>query len=347
MWEQDGRVERVRLVEQGLTIGRSPDNPGYRTDNSSVSRVHCRLAKGSGAWTVVDLGSKMGTRVNGREVHDDPIPVRSGDVILLGAQDGGLTAQLVLDDHLMMMSLDLTLDEGIDREDQDDAGQTRITSWKPIDHIRTTYDLVAERYSNELADEMLARPVERGLLLAFAELAASCGAGPVGDIGCGPGHIAQHLAGLGLDMVGIDISPAMIAVARSRFPAGQFWIGSMQQLPFPTNAWTSAVSIWATLHSDAEARGQTFRELSRVVRRGGYLLHSFFISAPDQPPGSVYRLERWFDFTVALDTYFVGIDEATAELTANGFKVSATLVREPLVSTELPARRCYLLAQRV
>lgn len=233
---------------------------------------------------------------------------------------------------------DITLDEAIE--------ETRITAIEPINQIRTSYDMVAERYANELAGDMLARPIERGMYLAFAEMAHTVGKGPVGDIGCGPGHISQHLSTLGHEMVGIDISPAMIQLARARFPQGQFWVGSMQQLPFPTSAWIGAISIWATLHSDATARAETFRELARCVRRDGYLLHSFFISAPDQPPGSVYRMEKWFDYTVSLPTYFVDIRVATAELAKAGFTVQASLIREPLVSTELPARRCYLLAQR-
>jgi SAM-dependent methyltransferase len=239
-------------------------------------------------------------------------------------------------------SMDITFDEALDGPND----HTRITTIGPLDQIRTSYDMVAERYANELADEMLARPIERGVYLAFAELAQTLGKGPVGDIGCGPGHISKHLSTLGLEMLGIDISPTMIELARARFPAGKFWIGSMQQLPFPTSSWNAAISIWATLHCDAPARMETFHELARCVRRDGYLLHSFFISAPDQPPGSMYRLEKWFDYTVSLPTYFVAVDVATAELKKAGFTVQATMIREPLVSTELPTRRCYLLAQR-
>lgn len=238
-------------------------------------------------------------------------------------------------------STDVTIDESFEN-----AGDTQVMTADPLDHIRTTYDMVAERYAKELAGEMLARPIERGMYLSFAELARSVGKGPIGDIGCGPGLIAKHLASHGLEMTGIDISPTMIALARQHFPEGDFRVGSMHQLPFPTNAWAGAVSIWATLHSDAEARGATFAELGRCVRRDGYLLHSFFISAPDQPPGSVYKMEKWFDYQVSLPTYFVDVATTRAELKKAGFVVQASLIREPLVSTELPARRCYLFAQR-
>jgi 2-polyprenyl-3-methyl-5-hydroxy-6-metoxy-1,4-benzoquinol methylase len=41
----------------------------------------------------------------------------------------------------------------------------------------------------------------------------------VADVGCGPGRITGLLRGLGLDVFGIDLSPAMIELARRDFRA--------------------------------------------------------------------------------------------------------------------------------
>ena len=38
----------------------------------------------------------------------------------------------------------------------------------------------------------------------------------VANLGCGPGYEARQLAGLGLNVVGVDLSPAMIASLASR-----------------------------------------------------------------------------------------------------------------------------------
>ena len=42
--------------------------------------------------------------------------------------------------------------------------------------------------------------------------------GPVLDVGCGPGHVTAHLAGLGVDVQGVDLSPRMVEHARRLHP---------------------------------------------------------------------------------------------------------------------------------
>jgi trans-aconitate methyltransferase len=47
----------------------------------------------------------------------------------------------------------------------------------------------------------------------YAELVQAAGVGPVADLGCGPGRVTAHLHSLGLSAFGVDLSPAMVAVA--------------------------------------------------------------------------------------------------------------------------------------
>ena len=336
--ERDGRVERVRVPDEGLTIGRKPPPYGasYCTTNNAVSRLHCRLARLGDGWFVEDLGSANGTAVNGEDV-EGTTSVRVGDLLSIGGSEHGLSARLVelrpnFDFHETM--------------ETDYDGATAIAQFAPLEKIRGSYDIVAEKYSLELADDMIARPLERGMLLAFAELVAPLGDGMVGDVGCGPGHIMKHLATLGVRTVGFDISAAMIEQGRKKFPAGDFRVGSMMELPIPSGTWLGAIALYSTLHAAADDRARVYRELARVVRTGGYVLHGFYVSAPDQPPGSEYHLERWFGLKVDLPTYFVGIDDAADEMDAGGFEVVAALVREPMMAGELPARRCYMLGKR-
>ncbi|MGW4848298.1 class I SAM-dependent methyltransferase [Nocardia brasiliensis] len=57
--------------------------------------------------------------------------------------------------------------------------------------------------------------------------------GPVADVGCGPGEVTAHLHELGVDAFGIDLSPAMIDVARRDHPGLRFEVGSMTELNLP------------------------------------------------------------------------------------------------------------------
>ncbi len=58
-----------------------------------------------------------------------------------------------------------------------------------LDATRATYDAVAGDYAEHLSGELAAKPLDRALLAAFAELVRTAGIGPVADLGCGPGHV--------------------------------------------------------------------------------------------------------------------------------------------------------------
>ncbi len=54
-----------------------------RVDGESVSRAHAAVLRVEGGWTLLDLGSRNGTTLNGRPVSDGT-PLRAGDVVRCG-----------------------------------------------------------------------------------------------------------------------------------------------------------------------------------------------------------------------------------------------------------------------
>jgi hypothetical protein len=58
---------------------------------------------------------------------------------------------------------------------------------------RASYDAIATVYAERFRDELAARPLDRGMLAGFAELVRANGAGPVADVGCGPGRVTGYL----------------------------------------------------------------------------------------------------------------------------------------------------------
>jgi len=52
------------------------------------------------------------------------------------------------------------------------------------------------------------------------------------DIGCGAGMAAQMASALGAEVVGIDASEALLAIAGERTPGGDFRVGDVEALPF-------------------------------------------------------------------------------------------------------------------
>jgi hypothetical protein len=72
----------VRPDRGPVVVGRRAE-PGARAGLDSVSGRHCRFERGEGGWTVVDLGSKNGTFVNGVRISE-ATSIRRGDVVQLG-----------------------------------------------------------------------------------------------------------------------------------------------------------------------------------------------------------------------------------------------------------------------
>ena len=138
------------------------------------------------------------------------------------------------------------------------------------------YDAVSARYAEFVRDELDALPLDRAVLAAFAEHVLAGGGGPVADLGCGPGRIGAHLAGLGLEVTGIDLSPAMIEIARASYPGLRFETGSMHALPLGDGTLAGIVSWYSVIHAAPGELPAYLAEFRRVLQPGGHLLAAFF-----------------------------------------------------------------------
>jgi SAM-dependent methyltransferase len=207
--------------------------------------------------------------------------------------------------------------------------------------VRAGYDRVASRYADELEDELTHRPLERALLGALGELAGlDANPGLVADLGAGPGHIARHVRQLGLDVVAIDLSPAMaaIAVRRNGVPAAA---GSLVALPIADGSLAAAVVFYAVIHLDDAALEACAAELARVLRGGGVAIVSIHVGT------EVRHLDEWWGEPVDLDFRFFEPATITAVLDAAGLTVEATLARAPIPDVETQTHRAYLIARKV
>lgn len=161
---------------------------------------------------------------------------------------------------------------------------------------RTAYDAVASLYAELFGNVLDTLPLERALLSAFAELVQAHGAGPVVDVGCGPGHVTAHLHSLGLDASGIDLSPEMIAIARRSRPDLRFDVGSMTALDLADSAVRGLLANYSFIHTPPAELPVVFAEFARVLAPGGYLLLGFFAGDEPQPQAFDHKVTlayRW------------------------------------------------------
>ncbi|MFI2205461.1 class I SAM-dependent DNA methyltransferase [Streptomyces sp. NPDC020192] len=142
---------------------------------------------------------------------------------------------------------------------------------------RTSYDTVAVSYAGHMREVLAGAPYLRAALALFTDLVHSAGGGPVADVGCGPGHVTAHLRELGVDAFGIDLSPAMIDVARRDHPGLRFEVGSMADLDLADASVVGLLAFWSLIHVPDDAVPTVLGHFRRVLRPGGPLLLGFHV----------------------------------------------------------------------
>ncbi|MEV6757573.1 class I SAM-dependent methyltransferase [Streptomyces sp. NPDC051214] len=156
------------------------------------------------------------------------------------------------------------------------------------------YGSIAPLYDELARGALDAFPLDRAVLAAFAEL-ASAGAGPVAELGCGPGWTTAHLRDLGLEVFGIDLSPVMVDLARENHPDLRFEVGSMDALDLADGKLSGILSWYSVIHTPPEELPPYFAEFRRVLAPGGHLLLGFFeseggpVTAFDHKVTTAYR----------------------------------------------------------
>ena len=156
---------------------------------------------------------------------------------------------------------------------------------------------VAEAYGGRAAEyiELLGsvdamHPSDRELIGTWGDRVV----GPAIDAGCGPGHWTDFLARRGLDMRGVDLTPAFVEHARRRYPELRFATGSLDALDASDASLGGVLAWYSLIHHTPDAIGSALDEIARVLRPGGLLLIGFFDgSAVGEFEHAVTTAYRW------------------------------------------------------
>jgi SAM-dependent methyltransferase len=150
-------------------------------------------------------------------------------------------------------------------------------SW--VRDARDSYDRVAVRYDDVTRGVLDGLPFERAMVDLFAQRVLAAGGGPVLDAGCGPGWITGHLARRGVDVCGLDVSPALIDIARTNEPDLRFCVGSITELPIEADSLAGLVCWYVLHHVPDDAVAGVLAEFARALAPGGQLLTGGHIGA--------------------------------------------------------------------
>jgi SAM-dependent methyltransferase len=97
-------------------------------------------------------------------------------------------------------------------------------------------------------------------------------AGDALDAGCGTGRHARHLVELRHRVVGVDLTPEMLDIARAAVPDAEFVEGDLVDIPADDAQFDLVVCGLAIAH--VADLGAAVGELARVLRPGGHLVVS-------------------------------------------------------------------------
>ncbi len=151
-----------------------------------------------------------------------------------------------------------------------------------------------------------------GLLEIFRQNAINMGL--VVDLGCGSGIWARALSRAGYEVLGIDISPAMIEIARKRVPRGEFRVESLLRFTLPEcDAVTSLGECLNYLFDESNSMTQLRRLFGRIytaLKPGGVFV--FDIAEPGRGKGPRQKHIEGRDWAVLVE---VDEDSATQRLT--------------------------------
>jgi SAM-dependent methyltransferase len=91
------------------------------------------------------------------------------------------------------------------------------------------------------------------------------------DLGCGAGRTTIGLADLGFEVVGLDLSPNLLAIARRRFEGVPFHRADAMRLPYRNESYDAALFSYNGIDCihPLEGRLACLREVHRVLRPGG------------------------------------------------------------------------------
>jgi SAM-dependent methyltransferase len=206
-------------------------------------------------------------------------------------------------------------------------------------HVRSSYDAVATAYADHLVDELSGLPFETWLL---DRVVTHAGGRPVVEVGSGPGHVTAYLADRGANATGIDLSPAMVAEARRRFPGASFAVGDLRRLGRPPAGpgWAAVLGWYSLIHLAGSELPEAVAALARPLAPGGWLVLAMHAGS------EVRHLDEWFGHEVALDFVLHEPASVVGTVEAAGLVDIEWYRRGPVTARGETSERLYVIGRK-
>ncbi|MGI5456336.1 class I SAM-dependent methyltransferase [Streptomyces sp. CA-249302] len=190
--------------------------------------------------------------------------------------------------------------------------------------IRQSYDTVAADYAEQVPRPARLDPMSRAMLGVFAEMALASGLGPVADLGCGPGFVTAYLAGLGVPVSGVDLSPRMVEIARRTHPELTFSVGSMTALDAESDSLGGILAYYSTHHTPPEMLPLIYAEFHRTLAPGATLMLAGYVGNDER----LRPTQGYGGHPVSYESHLLPVEQLVELLGEAGLVVTARGVQE-------------------
>ena len=171
------------------------------------------------------------------------------------------------------------------------------------------------------------------------------------DLACGPGYAAELAHQRGANVVGVDFSPAMVELARARYPRLEWQTGDAQALCFDDGTFDAVLMNFGLLHLAETERALS--EAARVLRPGGRFAFTVW-SGPEESPGARIvedAVQAHGDLAVPVPSGparfgFGDAEAGRASLARSGFQAGSVEVRPVTVEWLVPTADFVFDAER-
>lgn len=201
--------------------------------------------------------------------------------------------------------------------------------------IRAAYDTAAADYVKAFGEDLQQLALDRRMI---DDAARTTSPGVFVDLGCGPGVVGAYLSGRGRAVVGLDLSAAMLAAARSFAPALLRAQADMRALPLADGAAAVVVAYYSIQHVPRPHLPGVLAEVRRTLAPGGIFLVATHLGG---------REVVSTDFLGHSVAPFAGVlyerGDLLAAVSSAGFRIDAVEQRGPLPN-EYDSQRIYVLA---
>ncbi len=144
------------------------------------------------------------------------------------------------------------------------------------------------------------------------------------------------MAERGADVVGVDISPKTIEVARRLNPGVRFEIGDM--LDLGDRGWAAVVALYSIIHIERRRVPDALTSIHGALRPDG-----LFVVAVHAGEGEI-RHDEFMGKQVPFTGTFFKRDELVGLIEDAGFMIERAVVRDPY-EQEAETRRIYVVAR--